>query len=206
MVLQTNENISHVIETPLKTELLFSIHKEYEKAVGHKPQITFADTMDVFVKKESFFSKTHLKIVVQNDPKLGNNAAVVKASHGKLSVSVKSGLPSSSKPTISVRSQNSAKQTAKVNAPSTSNVSTGANAMNQTQMLGPAKIPEVPKRTKSVVQYKAIFDYNANDDDELTFHTGDIIEVLHEDTSGWWEGKLNNKTGIFPYNYVKKIE
>ncbi|KII64242.1 Unconventional myosin-Ie [Thelohanellus kitauei] len=206
MVLQTNENISHVIETPLKTELLFSIHKEYQKAVGRKPQITFIDTMDVFVKKENIFTKTHCKLIVQSDPKLGNNATVVKASRGKLSVSVKPGLSSSSKPTISMRSQITAKKTANVSANPMSNFSSGAKAMNQIKVQGPAKNPELPKRKADVPRCKAIFDYSANEANELSFNAGDIIEILNEDTSGWWEGKLNNKVGLFPFNYVEQIK
>lgn len=39
----------------------------------------------------------------------------------------------------------------------------------------------------------------------MTFNAGDVIAVYKKD-GDWWTGKLNNVTGIFPSNYVTKIE
>jgi len=53
---------------------------------------------------------------------------------------------------------------------------------------------------------KALFDYKAEKEDELSFQPGDIIlnvNVLEE--GGWWEGSLNGKKGWFPDNFVEKI-
>jgi myosin-1 len=49
----------------------------------------------------------------------------------------------------------------------------------------------------------AAYDYCAVADNELTFVVGDVIEVILEDDSGWWTGKLNGKFGLFPSNYVR---
>ena len=40
---------------------------------------------------------------------------------------------------------------------------------------------------------------------ELSFKEGDRIEVIREDPSGWWEGKLDGKMGRFPSNYTTAI-
>ena len=37
---------------------------------------------------------------------------------------------------------------------------------------------------------------------ELAFKEGDMIEVIREDPSGWWEGKLDGQVGRFPSNYT----
>uniref|UniRef100_A0A8C8ENT1 mitogen-activated protein kinase kinase kinase n=1 Tax=Oncorhynchus tshawytscha TaxID=74940 RepID=A0A8C8ENT1_ONCTS len=55
--------------------------------------------------------------------------------------------------------------------------------------------------------WTALFDYEASGKDELTLHKGDLVEVLSLDSEisgdeGWWAGKVNNKVGIFPSNYV----
>ncbi|XP_072345491.1 mitogen-activated protein kinase kinase kinase 11-like isoform X2 [Scyliorhinus torazame] len=55
--------------------------------------------------------------------------------------------------------------------------------------------------------WTALFDYEAHCKDELTLHKGDLVEVLSRDSAisgdeGWWAGKLHNKVGIFPSNYV----
>jgi len=59
--------------------------------------------------------------------------------------------------------------------------------------------------TKNLV--KAIYDYNATDENELTLKANDTVTVLQKDDSGWWQGSLpNGKIGMFPSNFVKPIE
>ncbi|KAM8853968.1 mitogen-activated protein kinase kinase kinase 10 [Synchiropus picturatus] len=57
--------------------------------------------------------------------------------------------------------------------------------------------------------WTAVFDYEATADEELTLHRGDLLEVLSKDSKvsgdeGWWTGKIQDKVGIFPSNYVTK--
>ncbi|KAK1794948.1 hypothetical protein P4O66_010138, partial [Electrophorus voltai] len=54
-------------------------------------------------------------------------------------------------------------------------------------------------------QCRALYAYDAQDTDELSFNAEDIIEILNEDTSGWWCGRLRGREGMFPGNYVEKI-
>eukprot|EP01120_Amphizonella_sp_Union-15-10_P011395 TRINITY_DN4816_c0_g1_i1.p1 TRINITY_DN4816_c0_g1~~TRINITY_DN4816_c0_g1_i1.p1 ORF type:complete len:499 (-),score=124.05 TRINITY_DN4816_c0_g1_i1:75-1571(-) len=56
-----------------------------------------------------------------------------------------------------------------------------------------------------VVKAKALYDYNAADDTEITFKADDIINVTKNDDSipGWMEGEFNGKIGLFPGNYVE---
>ncbi|KAG8440419.1 hypothetical protein GDO86_006247 [Hymenochirus boettgeri] len=62
-----------------------------------------------------------------------------------------------------------------------------------------------PKPKPHVPQCKALYAYDAQDTDELSFNANDIIEIIKEDSSGWWTGKLRGKQGLFPNNYVTKI-
>ncbi|KAL3266853.1 hypothetical protein HHI36_011005 [Cryptolaemus montrouzieri] len=53
----------------------------------------------------------------------------------------------------------------------------------------------------------ALYDYDAQGEDELTLRKGQIVEVLSEDAKisgdeGWWTGKIDDKVGIFPSNFV----
>jgi hypothetical protein len=55
---------------------------------------------------------------------------------------------------------------------------------------------------------KSLFDYDAVRDDELTLQRGSVIEVVSKDVKtsgdeGWWVGKMNEKVGVFPANFVK---
>ncbi|KAI0826880.1 ras GEF [Trametes gibbosa] len=52
---------------------------------------------------------------------------------------------------------------------------------------------------------RALYDYQTNDASSLSFHRGDIIEVLTRLQSGWWDGLLNDERGWFPSNYVTVI-
>ncbi|XP_071392672.1 mitogen-activated protein kinase kinase kinase 10-like, partial [Centroberyx affinis] len=57
--------------------------------------------------------------------------------------------------------------------------------------------------------WTAVFDYEATADEELTLRRGDLLEVLSKDSKvsgdeGWWTGKIQDKVGIFPCNYVTR--
>ncbi|KAK1230653.1 cell division cycle- protein [Marasmius sp. AFHP31] len=49
---------------------------------------------------------------------------------------------------------------------------------------------------------RALYDYAAQDPSALTFRTGDVIEILSQQPSGWWDGLLGDERGWFPSNYV----
>ncbi|CAI2732079.1 unnamed protein product [Schistosoma spindalis] len=48
----------------------------------------------------------------------------------------------------------------------------------------------------------ALYDYNRQHTDELSFKKGDVLRVLKQLEGGWWEGSLNGFVGWFPSNYV----
>jgi son of sevenless-like protein len=52
---------------------------------------------------------------------------------------------------------------------------------------------------------KALYDYSAQDASALSFRRGDVIEVLNQQPSGWWDGLLGEERGWFPSNYVSLI-
>uniref|UniRef100_A0A667Z0K9 Osteoclast-stimulating factor 1 n=1 Tax=Myripristis murdjan TaxID=586833 RepID=A0A667Z0K9_9TELE len=54
-------------------------------------------------------------------------------------------------------------------------------------------------------QCRALYAYDAQDTDELSFNADDVIDILTEDKSGWWFGRLRGREGMFPGNYVEKI-
>uniref|UniRef100_A0A8C5YUF1 Adapter protein GRID n=1 Tax=Marmota marmota marmota TaxID=9994 RepID=A0A8C5YUF1_MARMA len=49
---------------------------------------------------------------------------------------------------------------------------------------------------------RALYDFEALEDDELGFHSGEVVEVLDSSNPSWWTGRLHNKLGLFPANYV----
>lgn len=52
-----------------------------------------------------------------------------------------------------------------------------------------------------------MYDYDAQNEDELSLRCGHIVLVLSKDSNisgdeGWWTGKIGDKVGIFPSNFV----
>jgi signal transducing adaptor molecule len=56
-------------------------------------------------------------------------------------------------------------------------------------------------------QVRALYDFHPTDTGELRLQKGDIVNV-HDHTTfpDWWKGSLNGNVGIFPANYVEKIQ
>lgn len=52
---------------------------------------------------------------------------------------------------------------------------------------------------------RALYDYEADDRTSLSFHEGDIIQVITQLESGWWDGVINGVRGWFPSNYCEVI-
>jgi son of sevenless-like protein len=52
---------------------------------------------------------------------------------------------------------------------------------------------------------RALYDYDADDRTSLSFHEGDIIQVITQLESGWWDGVINGVRGWFPSNYCQTI-
>lgn len=52
---------------------------------------------------------------------------------------------------------------------------------------------------------RALYNYAADDPTSLSFHQGDIIQVLTQLESGWWDGIVNGQRGWFPSNYCALV-
>ncbi|XP_031443452.1 unconventional myosin-Ie [Clupea harengus] len=84
----------------------------------------------------------------------------------------------------------------------------GGNAHRQSTHRPPpgaGRPKPAPKPKPQVPQCKALYAYDAQDTDELSFNADDAIDIIKEDASGWWTGRLRGKQGLFPNNYVTKI-
>ncbi|KAJ4333532.1 cell division cycle- protein [Didymella glomerata] len=53
---------------------------------------------------------------------------------------------------------------------------------------------------------KALYDYDADDRTSLSFRQGDIIQVITQLESGWWDGVINGVRGWFPSNYCTVVQ
>lgn len=66
------------------------------------------------------------------------------------------------------------------------------------------------EETAAVSYCCALYDYEGDGDEELTFEEGQVIKVLskcaHSVDDGWWHGELDGKVGNFPSLVVEECD
>ncbi|KAF9988063.1 hypothetical protein BGZ75_010113 [Mortierella antarctica] len=74
----------------------------------------------------------------------------------------------------------------------------------------PAPPPELPGRSRHQKQVKALYNFEATGEGELSLRKGDIVRIIEEIDEGWWEGEMVDLHGVrhegmFPSNYVEEV-
>eukprot|EP01103_Thecamoeba_quadrilineata_P010052 TRINITY_DN2073_c1_g4_i1.p1 TRINITY_DN2073_c1_g4~~TRINITY_DN2073_c1_g4_i1.p1 ORF type:complete len:1062 (+),score=394.84 TRINITY_DN2073_c1_g4_i1:58-3186(+) len=69
----------------------------------------------------------------------------------------------------------------------------------------PSTEANLPEGAAVLFQVIALFDCEPEEEGDLCFNAGDIIDILAMD-EGWWTGALRGAIGILPSNYVEVIE
>ncbi|CAL8275056.1 unnamed protein product [Lota lota] len=71
---------------------------------------------------------------------------------------------------------------------------------------GPTQARGGPTQARgAAMQVRALYNFQVEEEDELGFCAGDVIEVLDCTDSSWWMGKLRGKSGLFPSNYTTQL-
>nr|XP_057933972.1 src substrate protein p85-like [Doryrhamphus excisus] len=56
------------------------------------------------------------------------------------------------------------------------------------------------------VHAKALYDYQGEDTDEISFNPDDVITDIEMIDEGWWKGRCHGRTGLFPAAYVELMQ
>uniref|UniRef100_A0A3Q3MRQ2 Osteoclast-stimulating factor 1 n=1 Tax=Mastacembelus armatus TaxID=205130 RepID=A0A3Q3MRQ2_9TELE len=226
------EAYDSVLHSIFKTEFLSLLVKRYQDKTQKKLPLKFNNLLEFKVKKGGwgpFSSAGSRQIQFQ----VGQGDEVVLKPSGKvLQVSIGPGLPKNSRGSSSSRGS-LLRQQSSMEQPSLPHIQSQRRPNSrpvQQQDMGFMNVPEqgaagVQRRRSKEVrpapgagrpkpaprpkprspQCRALYAYDAQDTDELSFNADDVIEILSEDASGWWFGRLRGKEGMFPGNYVEKI-
>lgn len=83
-----------------------------------------------------------------------------------------------------------------------SGVYDGDNRMpRSSHSITPSQSPSPP-----IMYVRALYNYAADDPTSLSFNSGDMIQVLTQLESGWWDGIVNGQRGWFPSNYCAVVQ
>ncbi|XP_004521766.1 intersectin-1 isoform X2 [Ceratitis capitata] len=87
-------------------------------------------------------------------------------------------------------------------------LSNDTSALTDTTATNVAPVDTTGPAPEGFVKYRAVYEFTARNQDEITFVPGDIILVPLEQNAepGWLAGEINGHTGWFPETYVEKIE
>ncbi|CAK5051827.1 unnamed protein product [Meloidogyne enterolobii] len=226
LLLVVTSEYSSLLETPLKTEFLAALNKRLkenfrqsslplqitDKFIIQLKQLRPAMLPNAFPKAAiSLFTGGNERIETQQQ---GRRTILVP--NGKiLNILVIDGLSPNSKPSSNYKISSNGISNQINNLNKQHNLISNKNNISNQQIKQKAAAPP-PLKPKPMVKpitsnpvLRAIYPYEAQDIDELSFTKDQLIELIEKDESGWWTGRLmvqGGKTGLLPANYVEEVK
>uniref|UniRef100_A0A8C3GAJ9 Osteoclast-stimulating factor 1 n=1 Tax=Cyclopterus lumpus TaxID=8103 RepID=A0A8C3GAJ9_CYCLU len=215
------EEYDSVLQSIFKTEFLSLLVKRYQEKTQKKLPLKFNNLLEFKVKKGGWgpFSSSGSRQIQFQDGQ--GDEAVLKPSGKVLQVSIGPGLPKNSISTRVIETSHShlrplitvGVMLGPVSGPGAGSTNCSLvhcrlqrrRSKEVKPLPGSGRPKPAPKPKPRSPQCRALYAYDAQDTDELSFNSDDVMEILTEDASGWWFGRLRGREGMFPGNYVEKI-
>eukprot|EP00051_Salpingoeca_urceolata_P021427 m.336285 g.336285 ORF g.336285 m.336285 type:complete len:1061 (+) comp19795_c1_seq2:302-3484(+) len=226
VILHCPSEYDTVFECTFKTEFLTLLAAKYESITGRKLVVDFGDELSFTVKKEgwggggtrqvSFVSggtwevkPAGKKLIVTSPPGLPKNST--PGSHN-----FRSSGPSSSpagrgrgrgrgRGAASGAGRSAGRAAGRGASSGGRGGAAGGVRKKAPPPPGAGRKKPPPKPKPKLPQGRAIYDYEAQDADELSIRVDDIVSIVKKDPSGWWQGRIGRREGLFPANYIEEI-
>ncbi|XP_075562178.1 SH3 and cysteine-rich domain-containing protein isoform X2 [Pelecanus crispus] len=62
------------------------------------------------------------------------------------------------------------------------------------------------KSTLQMNTYVALYKFVPQENEDLEMRPGDMITLLEDSNEDWWKGKIDDRTGFFPANFVQRVQ
>ncbi|NXO76885.1 STAC protein, partial [Sitta europaea] len=62
------------------------------------------------------------------------------------------------------------------------------------------------KSTLQMNTYVALYKFVPQENEDLEMRPGDMITLLEDSNEDWWKGKIDDRTGYFPANFVQRVQ
>ncbi|XP_036595165.1 SH3 and cysteine-rich domain-containing protein isoform X1 [Trichosurus vulpecula] len=62
------------------------------------------------------------------------------------------------------------------------------------------------KDTTQTSTYVALYKFVPQENEDLEMRPGDAVTVLEDSNEDWWKGKIQDRTGFFPANFVQRVQ
>uniref|UniRef100_A0A672JRR8 Osteoclast-stimulating factor 1 n=1 Tax=Salarias fasciatus TaxID=181472 RepID=A0A672JRR8_SALFA len=197
-----------LLESNFKTEFLSLLSKRYEDLTKRKLTISFNDRLEFRVKKEGWGGGGSRVLVFQRGQ---GDLAQLKPGGKTLTVTIGDGLPKSSselkdpvKPGLSPSRLSCHRKTFSNITGSYTSVLFDRQQRKKSIGQRPPPAPK-PQPRPAGPRCRALYQYIGQDTDEISFEVNDVFDLVKEDPSGWWTGRIHGREGLFPGNYVEKI-
>ncbi|XP_044512535.1 SH3 and cysteine-rich domain-containing protein [Gracilinanus agilis] len=63
-----------------------------------------------------------------------------------------------------------------------------------------------PLHKDTLQTYVALYKFVPQENEDLEMRPGDVVTVLEDSNEDWWKGKIQDRTGFFPANFVQRVQ